>query len=204
MISTQAGEFFAEYNAAHTIGCSVLSYGTFANNNGALTSTGYSAQATIGWDPVLNGPPCGSAANASAFTGTISPRGMISTFGVGGISSGYYSPEYETPPSILTIAYTLQSGDVMTIATDGTLTMQEAATGCAFNGKVSILDPFHSVYRLNVTATNCTTLTSWNGISEQGIIAFFVNDADYRGNSSVFGGTSFTDSNGVSYLNLFQ
>jgi hypothetical protein len=104
----------------------------------------------------------------------------------------------------LAAAYTLQSGDVMTIAADGTLNMQEATTGCMFNGKVSILDPFHSVYRLNVTATNCTTLTSWNGVSEQGIIAFFNSSSADLGTSSIFGGTSFNDSNGTPYLKVFQ
>jgi hypothetical protein len=95
------------------------------------------------------------------------------------------------------------NGDVMTLASDGTLNLQDSVTGCTFNGKVSILDQFHSVYRVNVTATGCTGPTTWNGAPEQGIITFFASTS-VSGTSSVFGGTSFTDSNGVPTLNVFQ
>jgi hypothetical protein len=72
-----------------------------------------------------------------------------------------------------------------------------AALSLAFNGKVSVLDPFHNTYRLNVTATNCTTLTSWNGVPEQGIIKFGTPPA-------AFGGTRFVDTNGQQQIQSFR
>jgi hypothetical protein len=198
MISTAAGEFFS-INRNNGYGCPELYYGNLSNSNNALSGSGFTAKAASQY-PDLDGSICAGVAGSIAFTGVVTPRSTIS-LGVGG---GIYILDYETPPSLSAIAgaHTLVSGDVMTIATDGTLSLQESATGCLFNGQISILDPFHSVYRLNVTATNCTTLTWWNGVPEQGIISFFAN-AQYGSSSFVFGGTSFKDSSGVQALNIF-
>jgi hypothetical protein len=205
MISTSAGEFFS-INRNNGYGCPELYYGDLSNSNDVLSGSGFTAKVASQY-PDLGGGICAGVASPIAFTGVVTPRSTTSlgvapsTVG----SGGDYVLDYETPPSLSAVAGThaLQSGDVMMIATDGTLSLQQSVTGCSFNGQISILDPFHSVYRLNVTATNCTTpVTSWNGVAERGVISFFAYAQD--GSSPfVFGGTSFKDSSGLQALNIF-
>jgi hypothetical protein len=203
MISTATGEVFA-VNENDGYGCYELSYSNnIVNVNNVLSGSGVTA-VKFSTYPNLGGGSCTGAASPTAFSGTVNPRISINWHFESPLN---YLVDYETIPSLASITGSyqttlneLQSGDMMTIASDGTLNMQDSITGCTFNGKVSILDQFHSVYRVNVTATGCTGPTTWNGVPEQGIIAFY---DIFGAPPSVFGGTSFTDSNGVLTLNVF-
>ena len=210
MISTATGEVFA-VNENDSYGCHELSYSNnIVNVNNVLSGSGVAA-AQFSTFPNLGGGSCTGAATPTAFSGTVSPRISMRGLATAGKGGEYpvnfnYLVNYETIPSLASITGSYQSrlnGDVMTLASDGTLNLQDSVTGCTFNGKVSILDQFHSVYRVNVTATGCTGPTTWNGAPEQGIITFFASTS-VSGTSSVFGGTSFTDSSGVPTLNVFQ
>ena len=206
-IATGAGEYLFNNEENNEFCCSISYASNVSNSNGVLSGSGFSGYAFSagGSEYDLTGVAAPFTFEPLVVSGlpeatTLSPR--ISMGQAGALLQ--YDVAYETPPSLAAIAgaYTMfRSGNLMSIAMDGTVDFQDSTnTGCTFTGKVSILDPFHSVYRLNVTATNCTGPSSWNGVPEQGIIAVL---PSLGSGGTVVGGTSFTDSNGVPALNLF-
>lgn len=204
MISTASGELFYLQNPDE-IGCSQVYYGTVSNSQNDLNGTGYTAQTDLGFN---DGVPCqGGLASLVSFLGTVSPAVSIELTSYGTYQTeigGEFYSAYDNGSSVSSIAgvYTLLTGDTMTVTEDGSLSLPEAATGCLYAGQVSLIDGQYAVYRLNVTATGCTSLP-WNNIAQQGLISFLPMNDDY-GQWSVFGGTSFVDANGAQNVKLFQ
>jgi hypothetical protein len=220
MISTGAGEFFIRQTQSG-VSCTILSYANSSTmqtgvsvsgivfDGPGFTTTDRVVDPSVACSVVKNG---GGTATAVQFSGNVTPRISISV-SIGGVGSNTFdygsfdgtgADTYEIPMASLAVAqgtYTVNdnaiSPDTVIVGLDGTFSLQEAATGCTFKGKVSVLDSFHNIYRLNVTATNCTTLTSWNGVPEQGIIELGEPPA-------AFGGTTFVDTNGQQQIKAFH
>jgi hypothetical protein len=117
---------------------------------------------------------------------------------------GEYQSDYATPASVAALvgAYALRSGDIFNVGAGGAVSLSEASTGCTYAGSVSVIDQNYSVYRLQVTASSCTSLP-WNGAVQTGIVSF-LGYAPIDGSDVVFGGTHFTDTTGAAQLKLFQ
>jgi hypothetical protein len=67
-----------------------------------------------------------------------------------------YAPVYERDSSLGTIEGMYQVGpDVMEVAADGMVFLQEAATACVTTGQVAVLDPSYNLYDVSLTINNC-------------------------------------------------
>ena len=189
-ISTAQGEVFSVSNF-HDQYCPTFLYGTVSNANNVLTGTGFRIPQLTGRCLVPNPSPVQINLN-----GSIGPRGGLD---LPPFVGGYYIYDYEIPFASLALAqgtYTV-NGDTMTIDLNGIVNLQEAATGCTFTGQVSVLGEYDSIYRINVTANNCVTQPTWNGMPEQGIIQLGMPP-------KAFGGTIFVDTTGQQQIEAFD
>jgi hypothetical protein len=190
-ITTAQGELFS-VGYPGIQGCTTFAYGTVSNVNNVLNGTGFALppHTSLGACSVLN-------PSAVQISGSVNPRVSLN---LSGVPAGYsYVVDYEIPLASLSVAqgtYTVNTSDTMTIDLNGIVNLQEAATGCTFTGQVSVLGQFNSIYRINVTANNCVTLPTWNGMPEQGIIQLGIPP-------KTFGGTTFVDTNGQQQIKMF-
>jgi len=214
MLSTDTGEFFALDNQYGSgVGCPIIYYATLSDSGNALSGSGWAAQSGTGHSNTF-GPCSHTPATAMTYSGTVMPGISIDLSAAGAdqydLIGQYQNGDtltngvYATPANVAALAgaYPLLSGDTMTVGADGSVNLPEAATGCTYTGTVSVIDPAYSVYRLEVTATGCSSVPAWNGALERGIISFL--GSNIYGNDVVFGGTSFTDTMGIAQLKLFQ
>jgi hypothetical protein len=190
-ITTAQGELFS-VGYPGIQGCTTFAYGTVSNVNNVLNGTGFALppHTSLGGCSMLN-------PSAVQISGSVNPRVSLN---LSGVPAGYsYVADYEIPLASLSVAqgtYTVNTSDTMTIDLNGIVNLQEAATGCTFTGQVSVLGQFNSIYRINVTANNCVTLPTWNGMPEQGIIQLGIPP-------KTFGGTTFVDTNGQQQIKMF-
>jgi hypothetical protein len=100
-----------------------------------------------------------------------------------GTSTGSEQWTYANYPAVTIAAlagnYTLfnHPGDVLTVSSDGTVTVsQDPSTGCAFTGKISLVDATQDAYDFSGVFTNCTgNSTSFNGVQLSGLAAALPN-----------------------------
>jgi hypothetical protein len=110
----------------------------------------------------------GSSHGTGMFSGTMQAKVSASltvtfTTDAGTGSTGTFNLTfnslYDVPSALSTIAgnYTdPKTGTVVTINSDGSVFAQDANTGCEINGTVSIKDPTHNVYGIQVSYQSCT------------------------------------------------
>jgi len=87
-----------------------------------------------------------------------------------------YDRNYEWPSFLERIAGIYRDGSgtysraMLDIAADGSLFLQDAASGCVINGQVSILDGRYSVYGVELTHSGCGgDFAGLNGVLHQGL-----------------------------------
>lgn len=67
-----------------------------------------------------------------------------------------YAAVYERDSSLATIEGMYQVGaDVMEVAADGMVFLQEVATACVLTGQIAVLDPAYNLYDASLTINNC-------------------------------------------------
>jgi hypothetical protein len=189
LIATGSGQFFAVvYSPPDSPDCSLVYSGTIS---APITGVGFVAELP---DERLNrNPPCGGSATAEAYQGTLIPATSVSLLAQGTTSTIIDEQYIASISGSITGSYTLTSGDTLTVTSNSIVTLQEAASGCTFNGSVISTDQT-GVYALSVTASGCTSLP-WNGLLEEGLISF---------QEGAFGGTEFLDANNNPTIKLFQ
>jgi hypothetical protein len=193
LIATGSGQFFAVvYHPPDNTDCNLVYSGTIS---ASITGVGFIAELPDGrLNYTLPGdPPCGGSASAEAYQGTLIPTTSVSLLAQGTTSTLIDEQYIASVGGSITGSYTLTSGDVLAVASNGIVTLQEAASGCTFNGSVTSTDQT-GVYALSVIASGCTSLP-WNGLLEEGLISF---------QEGAFGGTEFLDANNNPTIKLFQ
>jgi hypothetical protein len=158
----------------------VMFWGTLQSSRDRVTSTlvGAGLRGTPLWD--------GSASGTGTLSGTIWERSAIvatqnfSTAAGGRTISSLaltYQRMYDDNSSLATIAGNYAdalglSGGVLNIASNGTLFLQDPASGCVLNGQVSIIDASYSAYSIRLSYSSCTGLDSaLNGATFTGLAA---------------------------------
>ena len=109
------------------------------------------------------------AANNATLSGSLTPgaaaSGSWASSGGNGSFTLDYSDAYENNPALSSLAGNWASHDetgasvaVFSVQSDGRFT-GNAALGCGFSGQISIIDNDYSVYRVDVTISNCAQNT---------------------------------------------
>jgi len=155
---------------------------------GTVRSSGTNITSTITGAGLLGMPLWdGSASGSGSITGTVTPRVSVSassafTTSNGGKTTSTISLDYEAiydnDSSLALIsgnyadALGLYSG-VLNIASNGTLFLQDPASGCVVNGQVSIIDAAYNAYSIRFSYSSCTGLDSvLNGVTFTGLAAY--------------------------------
>lgn len=159
----------------------VMFWGTLQSSGDRITSTlvGAGLLSMPLWD--------GSASGNGTFSGTIWERSTIVgtqdfTTAAGGrmVSSVAltYQSMYEDNSSLVTIAGNYAdalglSGGVLNIGSNGTLFLQDPASGCVVNGQVSIINAAYNAYSIRLSYSSCTGLDSaLNGVTFTGLAGY--------------------------------
>ncbi|MDH4047881.1 MAG: hypothetical protein OEW68_08850 [Gammaproteobacteria bacterium] len=83
-----------------------------------------------------------------------------------------FDPLYNRSSSLATVAgqYQTMAGDVLNIASDGAMFLQNASTGCVINGQVSTVVSFANMYGVSYSIDGCTGPdAAWNGSNFEGL-----------------------------------
>jgi hypothetical protein len=159
----------------------VMFWGTLQSSRDRVTSTlvGAGLLGTPLWD--------GSASGTGTVSGTIWERSTIvgtqdftTTAGGRTVSSLAltYQSMYDDNSSLATIAGNYAdalglSGGVLNIASNGTLFLQDPASGCVINGQVSIINAAYNAYGIRFSYSSCTGLDSaLNGVTFTGLAGY--------------------------------
>lgn len=159
----------------------VMFWGTLQSSLDRVNSTlvGAGLLGTPLWD--------GSASGTGTVSGRIWERSTIVgtqdfTTAAGGktVSSLAltYQSMYDDNSSLATIAGNFAdalglSGGVLNIASNGTLFLQDPASGCVINGQVSIINSAYNAYGIRFSYSSCTGLDSvLNGVTFSGLAGY--------------------------------
>lgn len=155
---------------------------------GTVRSSGTNITSTITGAGILGMPLWdGSASGSGSITGTITPRVSVSASSVFTTSKGgkttstislNYDALYDNDSSLALISGNyadvmgLYAG-VLNIASNGTIFLQDPASGCVVNGEVAIINAAYNAYSVRLSYSSCTGLDSaLNGVTFTGLAAY--------------------------------
>lgn len=159
----------------------VMYWGTVRASGNTISSaiTGAGLLGTPLWD--------GSASGTGSVTGTIAARVSVSATSVFVTSRGGqttsrialdYDASYDDDSSLALISgnYVDSLGlyaGVLNISSSGDLFLQDPATGCVVNGRISIINSAYNAYNIQFSYSNCTGFDSvLNGVTFTGLAAY--------------------------------
>lgn len=153
---------------------------------GTAATNGNSVSATVqGITPLGTAFADGSTSGSGSVSGTIQQRVSMSltttfTTSAGSVSNGTldltFNSLYNMASSLTTIAgnYTdAATGTVVSVSADGSVSAQDATSGCVFNGTVSVINSSYNAYKIQGMYASCTgTSAVLNGVSLSGLATY--------------------------------
>lgn len=189
---------------------------TSAQFAGSLSVSGHAVSGSYTvYLPITQSWPDGSTSATGILSGTIQAQSTLNgtvtiTTANGAVETHTialdYNGLYDRPSSLGAIAgnFRAEDGTVVNIGSGGSLFAQNADTGCAINGTVSLIDSQYNAYRGSWTYASCTgDFTALNGLTVSGIGTLDNADPNYP-EGLIFGATAERGSTRISIVQILE
>ena len=156
----------------------------------------------------------GSTSGTGSLTGTVDARTSMSfstTFTTAGGSTNQdnfalqYNQIYAQSSSLSTVAGTYtdaSTGNVLNIASDGSVSLQVTSTGCAVTGDATIINSQYNAYSVQFTYSGCQGgYSALNGVQFNGLATL---NTSVSPEQLIVGADAKTSTGGISLINTFN
>jgi hypothetical protein len=163
-----SGKYYSTATADQ-FGCADLSAGTYMLNGNSFTGGGVMQLAGTCTDPAGQG-----YLPYSLVEGYLLNTSLNLIFDAGGMLvptlSATMDPLYANPSSLTTLVGNWNDGgNTLTVATDGTFTETQTASGCVVTGAFTLIDATKNLYGVSFEIGGCTTSNANAGIPFAGL-----------------------------------